>query len=104
MKLKPNLMLRKIGTQYIVVANTDNIDVSKVISLNSTAAFLWRQAEGKDFTTRQLTAAICAAYDVDPLEAFKDIEKTVEIWKENGLIEPEKEQTEEEQRQEQQEE
>ena len=104
MKLKPNLMLRKIGTQYIVVANTDNIDVSKVISLNSTAAFLWRQAEGKDFTARQLTAAICAAYDVDPLEAFNDIEKTVEIWKENGLIEPEKEQTEEEQRQEQQEE
>ena len=61
-------------------------------------------AEGKDFTARQLTAAICAAYDVDPLKALNDIEKTVEIWKENGLIEPEKEQTEEEQRQERQEE
>lgn len=84
-------MLRKIGAQYIVVANTDNIDVSKVISLNATAAFLWKQAENKDFTVRQLTAAMCASYDVDPLQAFKDIEKTIEIWKENGLIEPEKE-------------
>lgn len=91
MKLKSNLMLRKIGAQYIVVANTDNIDVSKVISLNATAAFLWKQAENKDFTVRQLTAAMCASYDVDPLQAFKDIEKTIEIWKENGLIEPEKE-------------
>lgn len=91
MKLKSNLMLRKIGAQYIVVANTDNIDVSKVISLNATAAFLWQQAENKDFTVRQLTAAMCASYDVDPLRAFNDIEKTIEIWKENGLIEPEKE-------------
>lgn len=91
MKLKSNLMLRKIGAQYIVVANTDNIDVSKVISLNATAAFLWQQAENKDFTVRQLTAAMCASYDVDPLQAFKDIEKTIEIWKENGLIEPERE-------------
>lgn len=84
-------MLRKIGAQYIVVADTDNIDVSKVISLNATAAFLWQQAENKDFTVRQLTAAMCASYDVDPLRAFNDIEKTIEIWKENGLIEPEKE-------------
>lgn len=96
MKLKPNLMLRKIGAQYIVVADTDNIDVTKVISLNATAAFLWQQAENKDFTVRQLTAAMCASYDVDPLRAFNDIEKTIEIWKENGLIEPEKEVEDEE--------
>ena len=96
MKLKPNLTLRKIGAQYIVVADTDNIDVTKVISLNATAAFLWQQAENKDFTVRQLTAAMCASYDVDPLRAFNDIEKTIEIWKENGLIEPEKEVEDEE--------
>ena len=96
MKLKPNLTLRKIGAQYIVVADTDNIDVTKVISLNATAAFLWQQAENKDFTVRQLTAAMCASYDVDPLRAFNDIEKTIEIWKENGLLEPEIEKTDEE--------
>lgn len=90
MKLKSNLKLRKIGTQYIIVADAENIDVSKVIALNSTAAFLWRQAEDKDFTVRQLTAALCASYDVDPMKAFNDIERTIEIWKENGLIEPEK--------------
>lgn len=96
MKLKPNLTLRKIGAQYIVVADTDNIDVTKVISLNATAAFLWQQAENKDFTVRQLTAAMCASYDVDPLRAFNDIEKTIEIWKENGLLEPEIEKADEE--------
>lgn len=87
MKLKPNLMLRKIGAQYIVLADRDNIDVTKVISLNATAAFLWQQAEGKEFTVPQLVEALCAAYDVDTVRATRDIEKTIAIWKENGLIE-----------------
>lgn len=89
MKLKSNLMLRKIGAQYIVLADRENIDVTKVISLNATAAFLWQQAEGKEFTVPQLVEALCAAYDVDPVRATNDIEKTLAIWKENGLIEPE---------------
>ena len=88
MKLKPNLMLRKIGAQYIVLADRENIDVTKVISLNATAAFLWQQAEGKEFTVPQLVEALCAAYDVDPVRATNDIEKTLSIWKQNGLIEP----------------
>lgn len=87
MKLKPNLMLRKIGAQYIVLADRDNIDVTKVISLNATAAFLWQQAEGKEFTVPQLVEALCAAYDVDTVRATRDIEKTLAIWKENDLIE-----------------
>lgn len=87
MKLKSNLMLRKIGAQYIVLADRDNIDVTKVISLNATAAFLWQQAEGKEFTVPQLVEALCAAYDVDTVRATRDIEKTLAIWKENDLIE-----------------
>lgn len=81
-------MLRKIGAQYIVLADRENIDVTKVISLNATAAFLWQQAEGKEFTVPQLVEALCAAYDVDPVRATNDIEKTLSIWKQNGLIEP----------------
>ena len=80
-------MLRKIGAQYIVLADRDNIDVTKVISLNATAAFLWQQAEGKEFTVPQLVEALCAAYDVDTVRATRDIEKTLAIWKENDLIE-----------------
>lgn len=87
MKLKSNLMLRKIGAQYIVLADRENIDVTKVISLNATAAFLWKEAEGKEFTVPQLVEALCASYDVDSVRATTDIEKTIAIWKENGLIE-----------------
>ena len=89
MKLKDNLRICQIGNQYIIVADRENIDMTRVVSLNETAAWLWKKAEGVDFTAQQLADALCAEYDVTPEKALADVEKTLIVWRENGLIEVE---------------
>ena len=87
MKLRDKLRICRIGNQYIIVSDTDNIDVTRVISLNSTAVFLWHQAEKGNFTSQQLADALCANYDVDAVKALSDVERTLSVWRENNLIE-----------------
>jgi hypothetical protein len=87
MKLRDKLRICRIGNQYIIVSDTDNIDVTRVISLNTTAVFLWREAEKGAFTPQQLADALCAHYDVEPAKALADVERTLAVWRENALIE-----------------
>lgn len=87
MRLKEHQRICQIGNQYIIVSDTENIDVTRVISLNSTAVFLWRVAEKAAFTAQQLADALCDHYEVEPQKALADVEKTLAIWSENGLIE-----------------
>ena len=87
MKLKDNLRICQIGNQYIIVADRENVDMTRVISLNETAAWLWKQAEGADFTAQQLADALCGEYEVAPEKALADVEKTLRVWQESGLLE-----------------
>lgn len=49
MKAKPGFYVREICGQYMIVAEgKENIDFSDIISLNETAAYLWRQIEHDD--------------------------------------------------------
>lgn len=91
MKLKENLRICQIGNQYIVVADRENVDMTRVISLNETAAYLWKHADGKDFTAKQLADALCEEYDVSQEKALADVEKTLLVWKANGLVEEDQE-------------
>ena len=51
MKLLDGLVLRPLLGEHIVTGEgLSRIDFSRVVSLNATAAWLWEQVEGKDFT------------------------------------------------------
>ena len=51
MQIKKGFFLHEIGKETIVMHDgSDNINFCNVISLNPTAAFLWRQIEGRAFT------------------------------------------------------
>ena len=43
------------GEAVVVAHGKANIDFSKVISLNESAAYLWRSVVGTDFDAEQLT-------------------------------------------------
>ena len=43
------------GEQVIVAEGKENIDFSKIISMNETSAYLWEAVEGKEFTALQGT-------------------------------------------------
>lgn len=88
MRIKDGFELREIcGENVILSHGMNNIDFSKLISLNETAAYMWKSVEDKDFDIKMLTDVLCDAYEVDRETAERDVNRVVSLWKENGLIE-----------------
>lgn len=81
-------MLRDVCGEHVIVGEgLGTIDFGKLISLNETAAWLWRKAgEMGDFSIETLTDAICEEYEVEQSQARADVEKMVAQWKEIGII------------------
>lgn len=74
MRIKDGFELREICGEHVILSHgMDNIDFSKIISLNETAAFLWKEAVGKEeISEEELTATLLEAYEVDEETARKD--------------------------------
>ena len=64
MRIKEGFELREICGEHVILSHgMDNIDFSKIISLNETAAFLWKQAVGKEAISEDgLVSSLLEAY------------------------------------------
>lgn len=79
MKIKPEFMLHQIGEEYIVMHDgSTNVDFSRIINLNHTAAYLWQRFRDADFDADALTAALTERYDVAPEQARRDAEAFIQ--------------------------
>lgn len=89
MKIKNGFVLRIVcGENVIVGEGLDAINFGRMLSLNETAAWLWKQAlEQGDFTVQSLAEALCAEYEVTPEQALADIKETIDNWSKLGVIE-----------------
>ncbi len=88
MKIKEGFVLRSIGDNYMVVGEgLARIDFNKIISLNSTAAFLWKAVQDKEFNAGTLKDLLLGEYEVDEATALRDAEALLEKWVEAGLVE-----------------
>lgn len=88
MKIKDGFKLRTLGTEYIVTAEGEKqINFNKIISLNSSAAFLWKNIEGRDFTAADLADLLTGEYDVDRERALEDSKTIAAKWIEAGIVE-----------------
>jgi len=88
MKLLDGLVLRPLCGEHIVTGeDTSRIDFSKVISLNGTAAWLWEQVQGREFTAEELVSLLTARYDVAEETAAADVQTLLENWRQAGLLE-----------------
>ena len=89
MKIKEGFELQNVCGEYIIVpAGADNVDYSKIISLNETAAYLWENVSGKEsFTIDEMVTLLLAEYDVEEEIAREDCCTIAERWREMELIE-----------------
>lgn len=89
MKLKPGFKLRPLGREFIVTPEgLSKINFNKMISLNSTAAYLWREvSERESFTAEDLADLLTKEYEVDYETALKDSEAIGAKWLEAGIAE-----------------
>lgn len=87
MRIKEGFVLRTICGQHVVSGEgTGNVNFSKLVSLNDTAAYLFEAAQGIDFTVETLADLLLDEYDVDRETALKDAAGLCDQWKEIGLI------------------
>lgn len=88
MKIKEGFVLRTIcGENVIQGEGRTNVNFSRLISLNDTAAYLFRELQGRDsFTVDDLVGLLTARYEVEESVAREDSGKLVLKWKEVGLL------------------
>ena len=81
MKIKNGFVLREMCGEHIVAAEgLENINFNKLISLNSTAAFLWEALVGKEFTAEEMAQLLVDEYEIDMELALTDSRNLMQSW------------------------
>ena len=87
MKIKEGFILRTVAGQNVVVpvgANTMNFNAT--ITLNDSAAFLWKQLESEK-NEQELLAALTNEYEIDSATAKSDITVFLNVLREHEILE-----------------
>ena len=89
MKQKKGFVLRTVcGENVIVGEGLETVNFGKLISLNESAAYLWKKAgELGDFTSQQLADARLEEYEVTADQALADVERIIGEWQKVGIVE-----------------
>lgn len=80
--------MRSLGKEFIIVGEgVAQINFNKMISLNPTAAYLWEEVFGKEFTSADLVRLLLDKYEVTEEVAAADVDNLIDAWFKAGLIE-----------------
>lgn len=87
MRITKGYTLRPLGQEYILVAEgLEAVDFSRMISLNESAAFLWKAVEDKDFEAETLVNLLLEEYGITREVAERDVTSLLQTLKEANLI------------------
>ncbi|MBO5692882.1 MAG: PqqD family protein [Tidjanibacter sp.] len=87
MKLKTNYKIRKIaGESVIVRMGTQNVNMTSIISLNSTSEWLWEQLTGEEFDAEKVADLLTAEYEVSREVALLDAQKWIDMLLKADLV------------------
>jgi predicted transcriptional regulator len=89
MKIKKGFVLREVcGENVIIGEGLGAINFGKMLALNESAAWLWKQAvEMGDFTIDSLAEKLCQEYDVSADEALQDVNEIISEWQKVNVVE-----------------
>lgn len=81
-----DFVLRKVCGLNVVLPTGANVkDFGGALNLNDTAALIFEQLQaGK--SADEAAAALVAAYDVTPETALADVQETIELLREAGVV------------------
>jgi len=89
MKLRDDLVLRHVGEDHIIVdPNQGVVDMSKVFTLNDSAAWLWEALIGKEFEIDVIIKLLVGQYGITEEQAEHDANKLIELFEQNDLLTP----------------
>ena len=87
MRIIDGFRLRDVMGQATVIGEgVGQVNFNRLITLNATAAFLWRSVEGRDFDEEMLAELLVEEYGIDAELARKGADAIASQWREVGLI------------------
>ena len=89
MRIKKGFVLREVcGENVIVGEGLGAINFGRMLALNESAAWLWKEALAMgDFTIEALAERLCSEYEVSPEEARQDVAGIIAEWQTVNVVE-----------------
>ena len=88
MKIKEQYKVREMaGEHVIIMQGKHGSDLTKIISLNESALYLWNELQGKEFDTETVANMIVERYGIDKGVATADAERWIEKLSECNIAE-----------------
>lgn len=88
MKIKSQYKVREMAGEYVVIIQgRHGKDLTKIISLNESALYLWQSVEGISFDVEHVASLLVEHYGIDADVAQRDAQRWVDKLAECGLIE-----------------
>ena len=89
MRIKDGFVLRTmLGGHVVVGEGLAQVDFNRLLSLNATAAYLWENVQGKDFTKEDLADLLVSKYGISREQAVSDSDNIANTWIEQGVLLP----------------
>ena len=85
MKIKEGFILRVVAKQKVVLPATGDLDLDRMLTLNSTGKFLWEQLE-KETDQENLVQAMLAHYEIDENTARTCVSNFVKNLEQYGFL------------------
>ena len=88
MKIKEQYKVREMaGEHVIIMQGKHGSDLTKIISLNQSALYLWNELQGKEFDTEAVADMLVERYGIDKGIATTDAERWIERRRECNITE-----------------
>lgn len=88
MKIKEQYKVREMaGEHVIIMQGKHGSDLTKIISLNQSALYLWNELQGKEFDTELVADMLVERYGIDKGVATTDAERWIERLRECNITE-----------------
>ena len=88
LKLKSDLILREVAGQHVIVPVGKRVqEVTSIVYISSSAAYLWEYMKNNEFEIDDLVKMIVEHYDgVSEETARKDVESYIKLLTDNYII------------------
>ena len=78
--------MRTLGKEYILAAEGLETNADRLISMNESAAFLWKSVEDKEFDADTLINLLMDEYGITREVAEKDVTALLQTWLKAEII------------------
>lgn len=88
MRIKKGFVLREVCGEWVVSGESlEQINFNKLVTLNASAVFLWKQVENQEFDALKLADLLVEKYGIRKEVALHDALALCEQWEKAGVIE-----------------